>query len=577
MMAIPLAVLIVEDSENDAQLIVHLLQKAGYEVISEQVETAEQMSSALEERTWNIVISDYNLPQFNGRAALELLKEKQQDIPFIVVSGMLGEESAVAMMKAGAHDYLMKNNLARLVPAVERELEQAQGRRERRQAELALRENEERWRRAIADSPIPIMIHNEDDRVLQLSAGWTKFSGYTIEDIPTLGDWTERAYGERTGSKKEYIDQLFFIDQTVYNGEWTITTKDGSKRIWEFQTTPLGKDHGGRRVLHSMAIDVTERKQAENQLRQLSSAVEHSPSAIMITDMDGKIEYVNPKFTALTGYELHEVRGKTPRILKSDRTPAKVYTELWQDILSGKEWRGEFLNRKKNGELYWEHVLISTITDSDGNITHFVAVNEDVTVRKEAEEKIRRLNDGLEQLAMTDYLTNLYNRRYFMQRGTEEFKRSRRNNHPLSLLMIDIDEFKKVNDTYGHESGDMVLQQVAATLKSSMRETDILGRMGGEEFAVLLPDTLLREAALLARRILQVVANTPFEVPNVSLTITISIGVAVITDEMSGVDDLLRNADAALYTAKHNGRNRVMKYKKLSDEVSGPSSDLDDE
>ena len=145
MMAIPLAVLIVEDSENDAQLIVHLLQKAGYEVISEQVETAGQMTSALEERTWNIVISDYNLPQFNGRAALELLKEKQQDIPFIVVSGMLGEESAVAMMKAGAHDYLMKDNLARLVPAVERELEQAQGRRERRQAELALRESEDRW------------------------------------------------------------------------------------------------------------------------------------------------------------------------------------------------------------------------------------------------------------------------------------------------------------------------------------------------------------------------------------------------------------------------------------------------
>ena len=138
-MPVPLAVLIVEDMESDAQLLVRLLKKADYELVYEQVETAEQMRSALEKRTWDIVISDYSLPQFDGQAALELLKERQQDIPFIVVTGKLGEESAVAMMKAGAHDYLMKDNLVRLVPAVARELEQAQDRRKRKQAENALR------------------------------------------------------------------------------------------------------------------------------------------------------------------------------------------------------------------------------------------------------------------------------------------------------------------------------------------------------------------------------------------------------------------------------------------------------
>ena len=120
-MNIPLAVLIVEDSESDAQLIVRLLKKAGYDLVYEQTETLEQMRAALEKQNWDVVISDYHLPQFDGRAALELLKEKQQDIPFIVVSGAIGEETAVAMMKAGAHDYLMKGNLARLVPAVARE------------------------------------------------------------------------------------------------------------------------------------------------------------------------------------------------------------------------------------------------------------------------------------------------------------------------------------------------------------------------------------------------------------------------------------------------------------------------
>ena len=138
-MPLPLYVLIVEDSESDARLIVRWLKQAGYDVLAEQVETAEQMRAALAQRTWDVVLSDYQLPQFNGRAALALLQAQQQDIPFIVVSGMIGEESAVALMKAGAHDYVMKGNLARLAPAVAREREQAAIRRERRQAEAALR------------------------------------------------------------------------------------------------------------------------------------------------------------------------------------------------------------------------------------------------------------------------------------------------------------------------------------------------------------------------------------------------------------------------------------------------------
>jgi len=248
---IPLAALIVEDSENDTQLIVHLLKKAGYGLVYERVETTEQMCAALEKRAWDIVISDYSLPQFDGRAALELLKEKHLDIPFIVVSGMIGEERAVAMMKAGVHDYLMKGNLARLAPAVARELSQAEVRREQ--------------------------------------------------------------------------------------------------------------------------------KQMEAQLRQLSRAVEHNPASIVITDINGSIEYVNPKFTAVTGYTFDEVRGKTPPYVFGSEMQPEIHTEHSQTILSGKEWRGEMLYRKKSGASHWEAVSISPITNSKGVITHFVAVSEDIT------------------------------------------------------------------------------------------------------------------------------------------------------------------------------------------------------
>jgi diguanylate cyclase (GGDEF)-like protein/PAS domain S-box-containing protein len=435
-----LTVLIVEDVENDALLLVRMLKRSGYQVASERVENAAEMQSALEKQAWDIVISDYNLPQFDGLAALRLLQEKEIDIPFIVVSGTIGEETAVMIMKAGAHDYLMKDNLSRLAPAVERELSQANVRREQ--------------------------------------------------------------------------------------------------------------------------------KRNEEQLRQLSRAVEFSPTSIVMTDLNGNIEYVNPKFTAITGYELEEVRGQTLRALKSGKTDPEVYENLWRTILSGKEWYGEMLNCKKDGTFFWENISISAISDSKNNITHFVAVNEDITARKEAQEKIQQLNAELERMAMTDYLTNVYNLRYFMQRGIEEFKRVRRSSrHSLAILMIDIDKFKNVNDTYGHEAGDLLLKQIAARLKTNLREVDILGRIGGEEFAILLPDTSLKKASISAERVRKVIQNKTFQTTGAALTITVSIGVAAFNHNAMDIHSVLKNADIALYEAKSSGRNCV----KLYEDIAGPN------
>jgi diguanylate cyclase (GGDEF)-like protein/PAS domain S-box-containing protein len=562
----PLAVLIVEDSESDAQLILRLLRKAGYEVVFERVETAQQMLSGLEKRTWDIVISDYNLPQFNGPAALELLKEKQADLPFIVVSGVIGEESAVTLMKAGAHDYVLKGNLARLVPAVRRELEQSAIRRERKLAERALRESEEKYRMLVEQASDAIFIADHEGQCRDVNAAGCRLLGYTRAEIQKLkvNDIAKFSLDGEAKSSELQKGKTLIIEGEVFR-------KDGAQIYVEISARQLPDGY-----FQGIVRDVTERKRAEEKLRQLSSAVEHSPSAIVITDSNGNIEYVNPKFTALTGYTFEEVRGKLPANTygANDLQPG-AGAGHWQTIRDGKEWHGEMLNRRKNGETYWEAVSISPIFDSNGMVTHFVSVSEDITSRKEGEEKIKRLNAGLEQMAMTDHLTSLYNRRYFMQRGTEEFKRSRRNNQPLTLLMLDIDHFKKVNDTYGHAAGDMALQQIAAALKSELRETDVLGRMGGEEFAVLLPNTLSKEAGLLAERLRQSVEHLSFEVPGASLTITISIGVAMITAEMSGIDHMLRNADAAMYKAKRCGGNLVMQYEvdsndgQLPDEAAG--------
>ena len=710
-MNVSLAVLIVEDSESDTQLIVRLLKMAGYDVVSEQVETAEQMCVALEKRAWDVVISDYSLPQFSGKAALELLQEKQQEIPFIIVSGVIGEETAVAMLKAGAHDYLMKGNLERLVSAIERELENTKSRRQRKQADDELRESERRFRLSVLDlneaqmiarmgnwkwdlrtseitwsdgmyrifgidkdsytgrlgDVIKKVIH-PDDLYIVLPANAKAFadkkpveyrviladgsirnilarSGDAILDesgnpvflTGIAQDITDRkqaedklrANEERTRLIFETLSEGVALNEIVYDddgemidykildvnrayydladfrkGEWVIGNlatklygmdRETIKYFWKIHKDTLTTIHSefttptSHRVFNVSTSpfinnrfvtsfqDITERKRVDDQLRKLSSAVTHSPSAIMITDVDGKIEYVNPNFTTITGYTSEEVLGRNPRILKSGLTSVKVYEELWHALISGKEWRGEILNRKKNGDIFWEFASISAITDPSGRITHFVSVTEDISVRKAVEEKIRILNIELEKLAMTDFLTGLFNRRFFIQRSTDEVKRAKRNAEPLALLMLDFDEFKKVNDTFGHETGDLALQQVASVMSTSLREIDILGRMGGEEFAVLLPNTSLEEALLLAERVRQSIENISFEKIKGELKITASIGAAAFTDEMSDIDDLLRNADWALYQAKSNGRNRVKKYIKSSNNSSMLSPELNND
>ncbi len=266
-----LRLLLVEDSEDDALLLKRLLQRGGYTLTAfERVDTPEAMRAALADQAWDIVITDYSMPRFNGMAALSIFKETGLDIPFFVVSGIIGEDVAVAAMKAGAHDYIMKGNLSRLLPAIQREL--------------------------------------EENRVRQA------------------------------------------------------------------------------------------RREAEEQVRKLSLAVEQSPSAIFITNLRGEIEYINPRFTQTTGYTTAEVLGHTPRLLQSGMTPPDVYTALWHEIGAGREWRGELLNRRKSGETYWSSITIAPIKDAHGMTTHYVAIEEDITERKLAEEALRDSEARFRQL-----------------------------------------------------------------------------------------------------------------------------------------------------------------------------------
>ncbi|MBM4055323.1 MAG: EAL domain-containing protein [Planctomycetes bacterium] len=289
------------------------------------------------------------------------------------------------------------------------------------------------------------------------------------------------------------------------------------------------------------------RKNAEEQYSKLSQAINQSPSSIVITDNNGDIEYVNPSFTKNTGYSLEEVIRKNPRILKSGEVPSESYKELWETINSGKEWRGDFHNKRKDGTFFWEHVSISPIKNNKGTITHFVAIKEDITERKNFESRLL-------YLANNDPLTNLFNRRRFREELNTMLAQSLRYGIKGALLFLDLDNFKYVNDTLGHQKGDELLKKFAVLLRQRMRETDILARFGGDEFAILLPHTNAEKAMEIARHIIELVREKML-MDDETHPVGISIGIVLFPEHGTDADKLLVSADLAMYMAKEDGKN----------------------
>jgi len=286
--------------------------------------------------------------------------------------------------------------------------------------------------------------------------------------------------------------------------------------------------------------------------RKLFAAVEQSANSVVITDTRGVIEYVNPHFCTVSGYGYDEVIGQKPSLLKSGKQPPELYAELWKTISAGREWRGEFCNKRKNGTLYWDLCSIAPIRNDAGEITNFIAVKEDITTRKAHEE-------ALNWQASHDSLTGLYNRYYLENYLSATVKRMEAP-QTLSLLLIDIDNLKFVNDTFGHDFGDLLLIEVAKRLKQTASADSVVGRFLGDEFFLVAPLTGDREMAVnLAHQVKRLLSEL-FVVEEVELAITASIGLVIYPDDGEEEHNLLRNAEAALHEAKRLGRNTIVCY-----------------
>jgi diguanylate cyclase (GGDEF)-like protein/PAS domain S-box-containing protein len=324
------------------------------------------------------------------------------------------------------------------------------------------------------------------------------------------------------------------------------------------------------RLRRRLADSTTQARQTENSLRTLSVAVEQSPVSVVITGLDAAISYVNPQFTAITGYTLDEVVGQNPSVLQSGLTDQKVFEEMWEQLARGQAWTGEFVNRRKNGEIFYEEAHIAPVQDIAGNTVQYVAVKLDITERKQAEER-------LAHLAHHDALTNLPNRPLFHDRMQQALALARRDRQRLALLYLDLDNFKPVNDTFGHAVGDQLLQEAAKRICACVRASDTVGRIGGDEFVVLLPGVEAVASGLQVAEKIRQTLRRPFVLAGQSLQISCSIGIALYPDHGSTELELSHHADLAMYHAKESGRNclrifqREMSEAPMADGTSKPT------
>lgn len=292
---------------------------------------------------------------------------------------------------------------------------------------------------------------------------------------------------------------------------------------------------------------------SRHNLRLAEKVIESSLDGIMITNAQGVIESVNPAFSRLTGYSPEEVLGKTPAVLASGRHDPDFYAHMWQQIDELGHWQGEVWNRRKNGEIYPELLTIASIRDDTGTLTHYAALFSDITELKENEEQIRNL-------AYYDPLTQLPNRRLFADRLGMAMAHAHRSHGALAVMFVDLDRFKRINDSLGHAVGDQLLQTVAQRLIVAVREDDTVARMGGDEFIVLLSEVDgLEPIAQVARRVIESMTK-PMTIQGREMVVTCSLGISVYPEDGSTPEELIQNADTAMYRAKDAGRNSYQLY-----------------
>lgn len=487
----PLRLLLIEDSDLDAAHLLLELRRGGFELDVTRIETPEECEKALRDGTWDAIISDYHLPRFSAPEALAMVRLVDLDVPFLVVSGAVGEETAVELMREGAHDYLLKHRLTRLAAAVERELEQAATRQAKRRAESL-------FQAILRASPMPgVLVDRATGVVVEGSDSYRRQFLKAGRTSPLVVDQIELLQPER-------------VEQLIARGSgtaWqTVYYQDGNARVANIRCHSV--DHEGVSYAYLVIDDVTEQ-------HYLKAAFDAVPDPVVIVSGERKLLYANRAAETVFGnlYFGMDVKSWWPRLASGP---------LQRISIAGQPYDAGVVPFRFAGEAATSMIL---------------------TLHNVSEE------EELLRLATHDPLTGVYNTRYFEHALGEGL------DNGGTLIIIDLDHFKPINDELGHAAGDAALITFAGLIRAELRPSDILARLGGDEFGVLLPRTSTADTIPLVESLYARLTRTPFRYDTTTRPLSASTGIAPI-EANDTPETLKKRADSALYEAKRQGRGR---------------------
>ncbi|MCB1932479.1 MAG: PAS domain S-box protein [Candidatus Accumulibacter sp.] len=394
--------------------------------------------------------------------------------------------------------------------------------------------------------PGPVFYKNREGRYLGCNQAFLDMIGKPRSEVvgATVYDVAPRGLADRYMAADEELFER--SGSQVY--ETQVLRADGIHRDVIFHKAVYGAPGEAAGGLVGIMLDVTDRRRMEQRLQQAATVFDSSAEGITITSPEGEIIAVNRAFTEITGYSEADVLGRNPRILQSGLQDQEFYGEMWRTLNTCGRWRGELWNRRKDGQAFLESLTISTVKDQDDRVTHYVGVFSDIT-------ELRKAHDQLDHQAHHDPLTGLPNRLLLGDRLHKALQRAHRDERGLAVLFVDLDRFKNINDTLGHQVGDRVLCEVARRLTRLRREADTVGRLGGDEFLIVIEE--LNDPAVvshIADKILGVLQDSPVTVGH-EFYIGASIGISLFPQDGADAETLMKNADVAMYRAKERGRN----------------------
>ncbi len=551
-----LNVLILEDEPADAELIERQLQADGIVCSSLWVDSRDSFITALEEFKPNLVLADYKMPSFTGLEALAITLERMPDVPFIFVSGTMGEEFAIETLHEGAADYVLKNHLCKLTPAVRRAIREAEEHRLRHQAERDLAASEERFHKVADSIKDGMIIVNQNSLITYCNPAAEKMFDYTNAEL--LGSvWyellTPRGYHDffrQNSVQFRETGQGPSIGRTI---ELSAVRKGGEEFPVEVSFSSVminGFWHGA-----GLVRDISERRRTDAVNRKLAAIVESSDDAIIGMTIGGIITTWNQGATKIYGYTADEMIGKSVKILAQEGRQHEI-TDLLEVVATGRRIAHyETSRQRKDGRQIEISLSLSPIRGFSGETKGISAIDRDITERKAAEKEIK-------YLAFYDPLTKLPNRRLLLDRMHQALAGSVHSHLHGAILYIDLDNFKIINNTSGHDVGDQLLIEVARRLESCVRESDSVAHLGADEYVVMLEDLSrsYQEAASQAKAVSEKILATldaPYTIANNEHHNTPSIGVTLFPDSESTADELLKQANIAMFQAKLAGRNTL--------------------